>query len=137
MIDRLRGAWAQLLSVLLGLWLMAAPAVLNYDGWVADAHRILGPVAAAFALVAVWGHMRPLRWANVLVGGLAVLAPLLVFTPYASTIGAAAGANSVVVGLALVGLSLVRGTVYGDFGGGWSSLRTGDVARESPSDGGR
>ena len=131
---RLTGAWAQLLSVALGWWLMAAPAALGYGGFAADAHRVLGPIAAAFALVAVWGHVRGLRWANVLLGGLLVLSPLGVYTPLASTYGTVAAANGVVTGLALVALSFVQGEVYGAFGGGWWSLWTGEVAGTSGPD---
>jgi hypothetical protein len=122
MLGVVRNAWAQVLSMFLGFWLMAAPAVLGYGGTLADTHRIVGPIAAAFALMAVWGHMRPLRWTNVLFGAVVVVAPFLV------GVGTVALANSVVVGLLLVGLSFVRGEVAGRYGGGWSSLRTGDVA---------
>ena len=122
MLGVLRNAWAQVLSMFLGFWLMAAPAVLGYGGQLADAHRILGPLSAAFALMAIWGHMRPLRWANVLFGALVVLAPFVV------GVGTVALANSVVAGLLLAGLAFVRGEVENRYGGGWSSLRTGDVA---------
>lgn len=129
MLGAIRGAWAQILSVLFGFWLMAAPAVLDYGGRAADVHRILGPIAAAFALVAVWGHMRPLRWVNVLVGGLLVLAPLVV------TFEAVATANSVVVGLIIVGLSFVQGEIMERYGGGWSTLWTGDLSYPEDDDG--
>ena len=131
--ERLAGAWAQIISVALGWWLMAAPAVLGYAGLAADAHRILGPIASAFALIAVWGHVRPLRWANVPLGGLVAAVPLLAVTPYASPFTLAATVNRVLAGVALVALSFVRGEVYGEFGGGWSSLWTGDVVGESES----
>ena len=98
MLGVVRNAWAQVVSMFLGFWLMAAPAVLGYGGTLADAHRIIGPIAAAFALMAVWGHMRPLRWTNVLFGAVVVVAPFVV------GVGTVALANSVVVGLLLVGL---------------------------------
>ena len=122
MLGVIRNAWAQVLSMFLGFWLMAAPAVLGYGGTLADAHRIVGPIAAAFALMAVWGHMRPLRWTNVLFGAIVVVAPFVV------GVGTVVIAHSVVVGLLLVGLSFVRGEVTERYGGGWSSVRTGDVA---------
>lgn len=120
--DTVRNAWAQFLSMFVGFWLMAAPAVLGYGGLAADVHRILGPIAAAFALLAIWGHMRPIRWVNVLFGGLIALTPLVVGAVFVATV------NSVVSGLLIVGLSFVRGTVTGSYGGGWSALWTGDVA---------
>jgi hypothetical protein len=122
MLDTLRNAWAQVLSLSLGLWLMAAPAVLGYGPPAADVHRILGPIAAAFALMAIWGHMRPLRWMNLLFGG------LLVVLPFVFGFATVATVNSVVIGLALGGLGFVRGRVTERFGGGWSSIWTGDIA---------
>ena len=124
MLDKLRNAWAQVLTAFLGIWLMAAPTVLGYGGLVSPIHRIVGPVTAAFAIVAISPHMRPLRWMNLPLGGALVVSPFLVDA------GTAATLNGVVVGLAVVGLGFVRGEVTESFGGGWSSLWTGDVAGE-------
>lgn len=127
MLTAVRNAWAQVLSALLGIWLMAAPAVLGYSGTPADAHRILGPVAASFAIVAVWEHMRPLRWVEVPLGG------LLILLPFVLDVGLAAAANSVVVGALLAALAFVRGGVEEAYGGGWRPIRTGNVAEPDPS----
>ena len=126
MLDSIRNAWAQVLSALLGIWLMAAPAVLGYAGTPADAHRILGPVAASFAIIAVWEHMRPLRWVEVPLGG------LLVFSPLVLDVGLAAAANGVVVGVLLVALAFVRGGIEEDYGGGWKPVWTGNLAEPEP-----
>jgi len=122
MFGALRNAWAQVLTVLLGLWLMAAPAVLGYSGTPADVHRVLGPVTAAVALIAAWGHMRPLRWMSVPLGG------AIAATPFVWSFGTVALANGVVVGLAVVALAFVSGRITEDYGGGWSSLWTGNVS---------
>lgn len=122
MLDTVRNAWAQILTMLLGLWLMAAPAVLGYSGQSADAHRILGPITAAFGLMAIWGHMRPLRWTNLFFGALLVLVPFVV------GFGTVAAANSVLIGIVIAVLAFVRGTVEEAYGGGWSSLWTGAIA---------
>jgi hypothetical protein len=122
MFETVRNAWAQVVSMFLGLWLMAAPAVLGYGPPAADVHRVLGPVAAAFALMAIWGHMRPLRWMNLLFGG------LLVVVPFVFAFGTVATVNSVAIGLVLAGLGFVRGEVTERYGGGWSSLWTGQTA---------
>lgn len=123
-LSLVRRAWAQFASTALGVWLMAAPAVLDYAGLSADVHRIAGPVAASFAFVAIWEHLRPLRWANVAFG------VLLVGAPWALGSSTVATANGVVVGLLLAGLAFLRGEVRKSYGGGWSSLWTGDVAGE-------
>jgi hypothetical protein len=46
--------WAQLINALLGMWLMAAPAVLGYIGPARTNDRIIGPLAAGAALIAIW-----------------------------------------------------------------------------------
>ena len=125
MLEILRNAWAQVLTALLGIWLMAAPAVLQYGGLAAPLHRIVGPVTASFAIVAVSPHMRPLRWMSLLFGAILVVSPFLIGA------GTPATVNSVVVGLAVAALAFVRGRVTESLGGGWSSLWTGDVAGES------
>ena len=125
MFELFRNAWAQAISALLGVWLMAAPAVLGYAGLASDIHRIVGPVAAGIAFVALWPHVRSLRWTNLGLGAVLVLAPL--FAPF----DAAAAWNSVAVGALLAGLAFVRGTVDERFGGGWWALWTGDVAGEA------
>lgn len=129
MLALVRKGWAQALGALLGVWLMAAPAVLDYAGIASTTHRVVGPVVASIAFVALWEHMRPLRWANFALG------VLLVAMPWAFAYGPAATANGVVVGLLLAGLALVRGTVDGEYGGGWSSLWTGNVAGEARGEG--
>lgn len=116
--------WARWASAAAGVWLMAAPAVFEYGGFPSAFHRVVGPVAAAFAFIAVWQHMRPLRWLNVFFGGLLLLAP------WPLAFGPAATLNSLVVGLVLVSLAFVRGPGEAQFGGGWSAVWTGDGSPE-------
>lgn len=119
--------WAQLSSALLGLWLMAAPAILGYGGPARTSDRIVGPLIVSFALIAAWEVTRPVRRVTLALGLWLLAAPVIL----GSTVGygIVASANSLVVGLLVVLLSLVRGKVDpGRFGGGWSSL----WARRSP-----
>ena len=111
--------WARALNTLLGLWLMAAPAVLGYAAPAANVDRILGPVAASFAIIAFAEATRPVRHANLLIGALLVLAPLPLGYPLI------AAANSIVCGLVMMALSRVRGSIGERFGGGWSKVWTG------------
>ncbi|HEV2147993.1 MAG TPA: SPW repeat protein [Longimicrobiaceae bacterium] len=111
--------WARLGSTALGIWLMAAPAVLGYSGAAETSDRIAGPVIATFAIVAISEVTRPLRRVNTVAGVWLLLAPWLLGFP------AAAAWNSVAVGVLVIGLSLVRGTVESRFGGGWRVLWTG------------
>jgi hypothetical protein len=65
----------------------------------------------------VWEVTRGLRWLNVVLGAWLVVAPMLFRYPEATSI-----VNSLVVGVVVIGLSLVRGTMTERFGGGWRSL---------------
>lgn len=113
------GAWSRLLNAALGVWLMAAPAVLGYGAPASTNDRLIGPLAASLAIIALWEATRPVRQANTLLGAWLVIAPLIL--GYAT----APAVNSVLVGLAMVGLSRVRGEVTGRYGGGWSVLWSG------------
>ena len=112
--------WARILNVAAGIWLMAAPAVLRYQGTLAADHdRVAGPVLARFACIAIWEITRPLRRVNTMIGAWLLAAPwVLGFPP-------AAAANSMAVGAVVVGLSLVRGKTTHDFAGGWTSVLPG------------
>ncbi|MFP5322616.1 MAG: hypothetical protein ACLGIC_12335 [Acidimicrobiia bacterium] len=113
------GRLARIAAVAVGIWLMAAPAVLGYaDQRAADVDRILGPVAGGLAFVAIWPFLRMVRWATVPVGIALVAAPLLGY-PTDATV------NSIACGLAIIGLAFVEGEPEGAFGGGWSVLWKG------------
>ncbi len=109
--------WAQVINAMLGLWLMAAPAVLGYGAPAAYGDRVVGPVVAAFGIIAIWEATRAVgRW-NLPLGLWLLLAPwVLGYAP------AAAILNSMIVGVLVSGLALVRGRVEGSFGGGWAAL---------------
>lgn len=113
--------WARIVSAALGIWLMASPAVLNYGGVASTNDRILGPLIASLVTIAIWAIARPLRWTGVPLGLWLVVAPwILGYSDGVATV------NSMVVGLLVIGLAFVRGTVDEEFGGGWSSLWRSD-----------
>ena len=117
--------WARIVNVILGVWLLAAPAVLSYGDPARTNDRIVGPLAAAIAAIAAWEVTRPVRWLNLILGLWLFAAPWL--------LGYEAGAmfNAMIVGLVLAACALVRGEYRpARFGGGWAALRrsgaTGD-----------
>lgn len=111
--------WARALTTLLGLWLMASPAVLGYGDPAAVVDRVLGPVAASLAVIAMGEATRPVRHANFFIGLLLLIAPWVLGYATVPT------ANSMVVGAAIVGLSRIRGRVAERFDGGWSRVWRG------------
>ena len=111
--------WAHLLTALAGIWLMASPAVLDYADPARDNDRIVGPIIASMATIAIWELTRPLRWVNVILGAWLLIAPwLLGHSPSARW-------NSLAAGAVILACSLVKGHRTHRVGGGWSSLWKG------------
>ena len=119
MTSLVRGAWAQLLLAALGLWLMAAPALLGYGAdpaGAAIAHRIVGPMLVSVGVVASAGMMRGVRWLALPLGAVLLISPWL--SGYGTTPLVVGG----VTGLLAILLGCVHGAVRDRHGGGWSSL---------------
>ena len=108
--------WARIAGFVLGLWLMAAPAVLGYADPARTNDHIMGPIAASFAFIAIWQLMRPLRWIELVVGAWLLAAPWIL------GYGTAPTGNSLVVGLLLAVLAFLGARTNKRFGGGWASL---------------
>lgn len=109
--------WAHIINAALGIWMMAAPAVLGYGDPAQVNDRIAGPLIAMFAVIAWWEATRPVgRW-NLALGLWLCIAPWLLGYE-----AAAPRIQSLLVGLIVAGLSLVTGTVKKRYGGGWSAL---------------
>ncbi len=118
----------RLVNVALGVWLMAAPAVLGYSTTAvvaAKVDRTVGPLVVSAAIIAIWPEIRPMRRVNLVLGlAMVVLPPVLaLFIDYPL----AAIANGVLVGAAVAGVSLIRGPVDARFGGGWRSVWRSDI----------
>ena len=109
--------WAQVINALVGLWLMAAPAALGFNGAARINHLIVGPIAATFAIIAVWEVVRTVGKLNVALGIWLVVAPLVLnHWSMVSTI------NSLVTGIINIALALTSGKTSDKFAGGWRSL---------------
>jgi hypothetical protein len=114
--------WPRIASFVLGVWLMVAPAVLAYADLAARTNdRIVGPIVAGSAFVAIWQLMRPLRWIGIIVGVWLLAAPWILGYGTAPTI------NSTIVGLLLAVLALLGAKTGKRFGGGWTSLLGSEV----------
>jgi general stress protein CsbA len=108
--------WPQIINTALGIWLMAAPAVLNYGRPASTNDYIIGPLAATFACIAIWEATRPVRWVNLPLGLWLIAAPLLLDYTHNAAI------NSVLCGIAIAGFSCLGGAIQQRFGDGWSAL---------------
>ncbi len=105
--------WNLIISVALGLWLMSAPSALGSTGYAAHSDHLVGALVVTVAIMALADVGRPLRFINILFGAWFLIAPWVLD-------GAATGAtlNDLVVGVALIVLSLPRGPIgerYGSY----------------------
>jgi hypothetical protein len=107
---------AQLLNTLIGVWLMAAPGVLSYDGPGRTNDHIVGPIIATFACAAVWEATRSARWVNLPLG------VWLLAAPWALGYTGAPMWNGLLCGVAVAILSCVRGRMKHRFDGGWRAV---------------
>jgi hypothetical protein len=101
-------------SALIGVWLMFTPLVFGTLGAMADSDHIAGGMIITIAIIAMAEVGRPLRFLNVLFGLWLVAAAWLLTTP--STI---AMINGILCGLAVIALSLPRGTRSQEHYGTW------------------
>lgn len=103
--------WNLAVSAALGIWLMAAPAVLGTHGAAAASAQLVGALVATFAVIAMGEIARAARFVNVLLGAWLIAAAWLLTgaTPLSQW-------HEVTVGLILVLLSLPRGRVTDHFG---------------------
>lgn len=103
--------WSLLASTALGLWLMAAPAVLGSMGTAADNSRIMGALIVATAVIAMAEVGRPLRFLNVLFALWVIGAPWILSGATTVTTW-----NNAVVGALVLLLSVRRGMIRERYG---------------------
>ncbi len=109
--------WPRIINIVLGLWLMIAPALLGYGKAAADNGRICGPIIITFALIALWEATRTVRLWNLPV------ALWLLASPWVLGHGdTEATVSDMATGVCVLLLALVRGRVEQRFGGGWKAL---------------
>jgi hypothetical protein len=103
--------WNLAVSAVLSIWLLAAPAVFQTRGAAADSDHLVGAVALTVVAIALAEVTRVARFLNVLCGVWVAVAPWLLSgsTP-------AARWADLIVGIALILLSLPRGRVREHYG---------------------
>lgn len=115
---------ARAITALLGIWLMAAPGVFNLSKTISDNDRIVGPVAATFAIIAIWECTRNVRWLNLPLGVWLLLAPWIL--NYGNSV---ATVNDMATGALIIALCFVKPKREQRFGGGWAMLFKSDSTR--------
>jgi hypothetical protein len=108
--------WTLALSAVLGIWLMAAPALFDVEEPASDVIHLAGALTVVVSVIAMGEPLRLIRWLNVPLGlGVAALPWLL---GGATTGGIVSGS---VAGLAVTALAVPRGRVAEKFGN-WDRL---------------
>jgi hypothetical protein len=105
------------IAVVVGVWLMAAPAVLDFGDPAASSDRIAGPIGGGLAFVALWRVVRTLRWGVLPVGAWLVVAPAVLGYDDVT-----AWVNSIVCGLVFVYTVRFGRVSPEEFGGGWRAV---------------
>jgi hypothetical protein len=95
----------------LGIWLMASPALLGAARAAADSSRVIGPLVITFSVVALADVARTTRWLNLPLGAWVAAAPW--FLDGASNAGRW---HDMAAGFLLVALSIPRGRIRDRFG---------------------
>ncbi len=110
-MDLNRVPWNLLLSAAIGVWVMAAPALLGSSEAAADSSHLAGALVVTWAVIAFGQIVRPVRLLNIPLGFWIAAAPWIL-----AGASAAAQWNGLVSGLALVVLAIPRGTIDERFG---------------------
>lgn len=106
--------WTLVVSSLVGVWLMFTPLVFGTAGAMANSDHIAGGMIITIAIIAMAEVGRSLRFLNVLFGLWLLATPWLLDAP--STL---AVINGILCGLAVIALSLPRGTRSQEHYGTW------------------
>jgi nucleoside-diphosphate-sugar epimerase/uncharacterized membrane protein len=96
--------WTLAASIVLGVFLMLTRMILGSEGAMANSDHVVGALVITVAIIATAEVARALRFINVALGAWLIAAPFLL-----TGVGHLGAIMSVVVGIALIGLSLPRG----------------------------
>jgi hypothetical protein len=107
--------WNLGLAALIGLSLLFTRVTLGVDGALANAHHVIGSLVLTVVSIAAAEVARPVRYLNIPLGAALMAAP---FMFAAST---SAGVISMVLGAALIVLSIRRGRIRERYGN-WNRL---------------
>jgi|SRR5687768_4397768 len=108
---------AKILSVIAGLWLMAAPYVLGIAEIAANNDHIIGPVIASFAIISLSPCTSVVLKFNLPLGVWLLLAPWILGYENNSAI-----INDMLTGFFVIIFSLIKIKIKKRFGGGWEAI---------------
>jgi hypothetical protein len=108
--------WNLALSVILGIWLMASPALLHIQSSLAICNYVAGPMIAAISVIAFAEVFRIVRYGNILLGAALIVGSWAVSGSFAT-----AAIHNTVIGLLVIALCFRKGQIIGRYGA-WEQL---------------
>ena len=108
---------AAIINILLGLWLMISPALLQFEKAAFNNNYIVGPLVLTCAVMALWEVNRSARYLNMAAGGWLVASPFILNFQSTNAIW-----TTVLSGVLIAVLSFIKESIKGKYGGGWRSL---------------
>ena len=108
--------WSPVLSIIIGLFLMAAPGIFDYGAPAADNDHIVGPIVITLSVIALSGCTRNVQRANLVSGFWLLLAPFIL--GYDSSIYFI----DLICGAMLFVCGFFTRKKTEDYGGGWTYL---------------
>ena len=109
--------WGAIMNIILGLWLMMSPGLLQFDKTSSSNNYIVGPLVLTFAITALWEVNRSVRFLNTVAGIWLCLSPIILGCQSSMIIWI-----TVLSGVLIIVFSLIKGQIKRNYGGGWLSL---------------
>lgn len=103
--------------MILGIWLMVAPDVLDFSKKISDNAHIAGPLIATFSMIAIWECTRNVRLFNLPIAVWLFASPLVL--QYGND---TALMNDYAVAVLIILLCVVKPKRKYRFGGGWPAI---------------
>src|SRR5690606_7506786 len=107
--------WNLWLCVLIGIWRLLTRLTIGNEGTMANIDHLIGCLVLTVSITAFAEVVRVVRYANI------VLGLTLIATPFILGAMPMATASALICGVALIGLSLPRGSIHHRWGE-WQSL---------------
>ncbi len=113
--DILSRPWNLFLSLLVGMWVMASPAILDFEGPFADHNNVAGALIITFGIIAMSDVARSVRLMNVIVGLWLIVIPWTLDINHDVSFW-----SSILSGVAIIFLSIRKG-IIGEKRGGFEN----------------
>ncbi len=113
--DILSRPWNLFLSLLVGMWVMASPAILDFEGPFADHNNVAGALIITFGIIAMSDVARSVRLMNVIVGLWLIVIPWTLDINHDVSFW-----SSILSGAAIILLSIRKG-IIGEKRGGFEN----------------